>query len=116
MFSLNYSNLFYRYVNNSEKQDIVDNRKIQSRNPIGTYFTSNRFEVSSETQRFLSLRTTPEYRVGPIAVCVMPVFDIVSLRITPPAYGQPGGGTEACTSHPVYIFGVFNFNHNIYEM
>lgn len=113
MFSLRN---FYRYINSAEKQYIIDNRWIQSRNPQGTYYTPNRFEDPMDAQRFLSLRYIPENRVGPIPNYVIPAFDIVRLRIVPPAHGQSGGGYEACTSRPVYLFGIYNFNSNQFEM
>ena len=109
---------FYRYISNSEKGYIRQNKRIQTNNlnALGTYYTPDRFDDPVDVQSFLSLRKTPENRVGPISRFALPVFDVIPLRITPPAHGQPGGAYEACTSHPVYIFGIYNFNHNIYEM
>lgn len=107
---------FYRFVNSAEKQYIIDNRRIQSVNPRGTYYTPNRYEDPTDAQKFLSLRYIPQNRVGPIPNYVIPVFDVVRLRIVPPAHGQPGGGYEACTRRPVYLFGIYNFNSNQFEM
>lgn len=108
---------FYRYVNNVEKLFIMERKTIQSTmNPQGTYYTPDRFENPNDAQRYLSLRSVPENRVGPIFNFAMPVFDVIPLRVVPPAHGQPGGAYEACTSHPLYIFGMYDFDSNQYEM
>jgi hypothetical protein len=45
----------------------------------------------------------------------MPAFDI-QLRAVAPAFGQPGGGVEARTRAPVWVFGVWDFHGNKWDL
>ncbi len=107
---------FYRYVSTSEKNNIISSREIRSRNRVGTYYTLNRFDDPTIAQQLLAIKKLPKHRVGPISRFVMPIFDVLPLRTVPPAHGYPGGGTEACTSSSLFLFGIFNFNSGTYEL
>ncbi len=46
----------------------------------------------------------------------MPIFDIIPLRTVAPAHNMPGGGNEACTRGIVYLYGIYNFDTNQYDL
>lgn len=109
---------FYRYVSSPmEVNQVVKERKIQSMNPTtqyATWYTPTRYDDPHDAQRELALGKLPTYRVGPIPADEMPDFDI-GLRAVAPAFGQPGGGVEARTKSPVWLFGLWNFGSQCWE-
>ncbi len=110
---------FYRYISHPlEKRQIIESRVIRSANPFsfGTWYTPNRYDNARAAQQFLSLPDEPTNRIGPIENYKIPNFNIVPLRLVAPAYGQPGGGLEACTSYTIYLFGLLDFNSGTFEI
>lgn len=106
-------NEFYRYISHPiEVQQIIERRIVRTTNPFvsGTWYTPSRYENPQGAQQYLSLPDEPTNRVGPIPIQKIRYFNIVQLRIVGPAYGQPGGGLEGCTTSIVYLFGLFNFS------
>jgi len=105
---------FYRYlVDPLEVQQIMSERRVQSRNLNGTWFTTRRYEDPAEAQRELALRNPPTHRVGPIPAERLPDFDI-PVRPVAPAHGQPGGGVEARTRGAVHLPGLLEFGTSSY--
>ncbi len=104
--------MFYRYISYPvEIQQIVAERKIQSTNPsegFATWYTPTRYNNPAEAKSELALRTLPTHRVGPIPLDELPPLDIGPRRADP-ADGEPGGGTEVRTRHPVWLFGLWAF-------
>jgi len=98
---------FYRYTDDSEAAIIQEQGCIESA-PNGTckWYTPNRFESGIEAQRYLALAYTPTHRIGPIPADELPDFDHASLRLVAPSFGQPGGGLEAATTQPHYLFTI----------
>ena len=95
----------YRYVDDAEKDSIDGGGIIQSKSGL-TWFTPDRYDTAADAEKFLALPSPRNWRVGPIPSDEMPDFDKVPLRPIAPAHGQPGGGVECATSHPVYLFKV----------
>jgi len=96
---------YYRYLDDAEKNSIDDKGVILSRSGL-TWFTPDRYETAAEAEKFLALASARKWRIGPIPSDEMPDFDTVPLRPVAPAHGQPGGGVECATSHPIYLFKV----------
>jgi hypothetical protein len=103
---------FYRYFSfPQEVQQIVTDRRIQSTNPASgyaTWYTPIRYENPADAKRELALDTAPTNRIGPIPLDEMPYFDIGPRRAAP-AHGEPGGGIEARTRSPLWLFGLYSF-------
>ena len=105
---------FYRYMSYpSEVSQVTGERKVQSTNPttqFATWYTTIRYDSAVTAQQELALSKSPTHRVGPIPANEMPDFDI-SLRSVAPAFGHPGGGVEARTKSPVWLFGIWDFSN-----
>jgi hypothetical protein len=108
---------FYRYVGSQVEADqIVNARQIQTISPLGTWWTTDRFDTALEAQQALGLMNTPLYRVGPVDAIQMPPFDVVPLRPVAPAFNMPGGGIEGCTSGAVLLFGLYEYAAGSYRL
>lgn len=105
--------MFYRYIGfPQEVQQIVTDRRVQSTNRAtgyATWYTPTRYDGPVDAKRELALKRLPTHRVGPIPVDEMPYFDIGPRRADP-AHGEPGGGIEARTLEPVWLFGLWKFH------
>lgn len=109
----------YRYGSDPiELAQILRERRIQSRNAataFATWYTFDRYDDPAAAQQFLALRDPPVYRVGPVWA-----FDVGQPDIPPrpvaPANGQPGGGTELRVVSSVWIFGVWNYQAQRWEL
>jgi hypothetical protein len=110
---------FYRYVSYpAEIAQLLRERKVHSTNPgtgYATWYTPTRYDVLTTACAELALPAPPTHRVGPIPATGMPAFDI-QLRAVAPAFGQPGGGVEARTRAPVWVFGVWDFHGNKWDL
>lgn len=110
---------YYRFFSHSaEFNQLQRDRVVHTTNPHGRgepWFTPTRFEDPVDAQRLLALQRTPQFRVGPIPADEMPDFDVCGPRRIQPAYGQPGGAVEVCTTMPVFIFGCYNFGSRDWE-
>jgi hypothetical protein len=96
---------FYRYVDKNEKDLITKEKRIQpGPGQSYKYFTPDRYDSGADAERWLALHYRPEYRIGPIPADEVPDFDHIPLRVVGPANGQPGGGLEAATTQPLYLF------------
>lgn len=103
---------FYRYVSNPDEiKQMLEQRRIQSTNPKGriTWYTTVRYDDPVVAQRELALSRAPTHRIGPIPADVMPSFD-AGPRDVAPLGGKSGGGLEARTPSPVFVFGLWNFD------
>ena len=100
------STVFYRYVNQEERDFIEREGMIKSRSSRGTFFTTRRYDTSAKAQKDLALERPPKYRIGPIPGDEMPEFDKRSLQPVGVSGSQPGGGLEGATAHAVYLFAV----------
>jgi hypothetical protein len=108
---------FYRYLSDpDEVRQVIEQRKIESRNPKGTWWTTYRFDDPVEAQEVLALASTPTHRVGPIDASRMPSFDETTLRPVASAQGQPGGGIEGRTTGVVWLFGVYDLSAQKYAL
>lgn len=109
----------YRYISHpAEVTQVVDERKVQSTNPqtqYATWYTPARYDNPAMVQQELALFRQPTHRVGPIPADDMPDFDI-GLRPVAPAFGQPGGGVEARTKSPVWLFGLWDFPNRSWDL
>jgi hypothetical protein len=109
----------YRYLSSlAEAAQIIHERRILSTNAVtgyATWYTPKRYDNAFDARRELALPNTPLRRVGPILDQQMPTFDI-PLRSVAPAFGQPGGGVEARTTSPVWIFGLWNFQTQNWDL
>lgn len=113
------STVFYRYISYPpEVNQVTRQRKVQSTNPktqYATWYTPTRYDDPQMAQQELALSGLPTHRVGPIPADEMPSFDI-GLRPVAPAFGQPGGGVEARTKSPVWLFGLWNFQSSSWNL
>lgn len=111
--------VFYRYISHLPEVDqVVRERKIHSTNPStqhATWYAPTRYDDPHMARQELALKNPPTHRVGPIADDQMPDFDI-GLRPVAPLHGQPGGGVEARTKSPVWLFGLLNFTTGAWEL
>ncbi|MDX1992115.1 MAG: hypothetical protein SF029_06985 [bacterium] len=111
--------VYYRYVSYlPELEQLRDERKIQSTNPTTqyrTWYTTERYDSPDIAQQRLALKTRPLYRIGPISAEAMPDLTLGPRRVAPD-FGQPGGGIEVAIDHPVWLFGVWNFDNQEWEM
>jgi hypothetical protein len=99
--------MFYRYTDDTEAEEIKKINRIEpAPNQICKWFSPDCYDTGSEAQRFLAIRYTPTYRVGPIPSDELADFDHTPLRVVAPAHGQPGGGLEAATTQTVYLFSI----------
>ncbi|MBI4082957.1 MAG: hypothetical protein HY423_10140 [Candidatus Lambdaproteobacteria bacterium] len=108
---------FYRYLSHQEVTQVQKERKIHSTNPVtryATWYTPTRYDNLQIAQAELALPAAPTHRAGPIPADAMPDF-FVPLRAVAPAFGQPGGGVEACTRNPVWLYGLWNFAKSDWE-
>jgi len=103
---------YYRYISYPlEVTQVVHERKVQSMNPkrgYATWYTPTRYDDPTKAQQELALSKPPTHRVGPIPAGEMRDFDIQQLPPVAPAFGQPGGGVEACTRSAVWLFGLWD--------
>jgi hypothetical protein len=110
---------FYRWVSHpAELEQFRRFRTIHSTNPKGggkTWFTNQRIESTAEAQMVLALPNAPRHRVGPIPEDEMPYFNVCAARTVEPAYDNPGGGLEFCTTGYIEIFGWFSFDSVSWE-
>lgn len=98
--------LFYRYLAPDEAFAVTTANFVQTLNlSRQTWYSPDRYDRRSEALAFLALRRTPTHRVGPFPEDELPAWAI-PLRRVAPAFGQPGGGLEAATGDPVYLFEV----------
>jgi hypothetical protein len=104
--------LYYRYASHQAEFDqLREERLIRSTNPLGagkTWYAPTRYDDPLLAQADLALKRPPARRFGPIPADEMPDFDINGPQPVQPAYGQPGGGIEVCTTGRVFIFGCYN--------
>jgi len=111
--------VFYRYISyQQEVNQVVHERKVQSTNPrtrYATWYTPARYDDPIRAQKELALTSPPTHRLGPIPADEMPDFDI-DLRPVAPAFGQPGGGVEARTRLPLWLFGLWDFANGRWEL
>ena len=97
---------FYRYVSAAEAYAIETNRIVQSTGDTGlTWYSPDRYHSRSEAKRFLALPVTPTHRVGPYPEDELPPWS-TPLEQVEPAFGEPGGGWQAATDKPLYLFEV----------
>ncbi|OGF58604.1 MAG: hypothetical protein A2Y62_08010 [Candidatus Fischerbacteria bacterium RBG_13_37_8] len=107
----------YRYISQQvEKDQIINERKIQSINAAtnyATWYTITRYDDENTAQQELALPLIPSFRIGPIRLDEMPNLSIL-FRSVAPAFGQPGGGIEVMTELPIWLFGLWDFGSNIW--
>jgi hypothetical protein len=110
---------FYRYISfQQEVKQVLIDRRVQSTNPLtrnATWYTTIRFDDPTTARRELALKNLPTSRIGPIPWNEMPDLDI-AFRQAAPLNGQPGGAIEVCTSSPVWLFGIWNFQGSKWEI
>lgn len=106
---------FYRYISYCPEVDqMIRERKIQSTNPntgFATWWTPQRYDDPDDAEQELALDGPPTHRVGPVPADEIPAFDI-PLRPVAPKGGKSGGGLEARTKSPVWLFGVRDFQNS----
>jgi hypothetical protein len=99
--------MFYRYTDEVEAAAIRQSQRIEpGAGRVTKWYTPDRYDTGLDARRFLALRYTPVYRVGPIPEDELPDLDHAPLRVVQPAYGQPGGGLEVATTKPMYLFDI----------
>ena len=97
---------FYRYVGAAEAYAVQTSRIIMTFSGIGrTWYTPTRYVTRSQAKQFLALPAIPSHRVGPYPEDELPHMAI-PLRRVPPNFGEPGGGWEAATDEPAYLFEI----------
>jgi hypothetical protein len=98
---------FYRYTDDFEAI-LIDRTGIIQPAPGQQckWYTPNRYDTGDEAQRYLALTYKPTYRIGPISDADLPPFDYASLKVVDIAFGQPGGGLEAATTQPAFLFKI----------
>ena len=102
---------WYRYVGSSERSYIRRNLEVQSRYGT-TWYALQRLTDWSDIQEDLALEDPPrECRVGPFFSDELPAFDKVPPRTVQPQKLRSGrwvsgGGSEAATSQPHYVYGA----------
>lgn len=114
---------FYRYIIDSDKKpgyEVANTRKkreIITTSPVaqGTWYSTDRFDDSSVAEQKLALSAKPTHRIGPILPEQMPDF-IIPLRPVAPSSGKSGGGVEALVKEPIYIFGLWEFSTQNWEI
>lgn len=110
---------FYRFVSDrSEVDQIVHERRVQSRNPhsnYATWYTPTRYDNPDLALAELALPQCPTHRFGPISADALPGMDVY-LRVVQPAYGQPGRGIEIRTSSPIWLEGLWNFRYAQWDL
>jgi len=98
---------FYRYADETEAENIERTGMIAPRpGQACKWYTPNRFDSGADARRFLALPYTSTRRIGPIPESDIPPFDHAPLRVVGVAYRQPGGGLEAATTQPLYLFTI----------
>jgi hypothetical protein len=111
--------VYYRYFRHpNERDQLRRDRMVRTSNPNNgykTWFTLSRFRDQAIAQQLLALNHVPDYRVGPIPADEMPDFDVHRQKIVQPVGNLPGGAIECCTTHPVYLFGCYNFGTRDWE-
>ncbi len=111
---------YYRYITDvHERNQLVSERKIHSRNPMRgheTWFSPTRYDNPLQAQQNLALPATilPIYRLGPIPETAIENLTIGPRRVQP-ANGHPGGGLEIATRSPVWLLGLWSFGLNNYD-
>ena len=97
---------YYRYVGPAEAYAVETTRIVMTLSGLGiTWYTPDRYLSRIDAQRFLALPGVSTHRLGPYPEDELPPFT-VGLRRVQPNFGQPGGGWEAATERPVFVFGV----------
>ena len=98
--------MFYRYVGPDEAWAIESSKIVMTLSGTGrTWYAPIRYDKRSDAKRFLALPRTPSHRVGPYPEDELPAWVIVLRRVMP-AFGEPGGGWEAATDDPAFVFAV----------
>ena len=92
---------FYRNMDQTEMQAVVNSGKLRGGNPGVTFFTDEYYESAEEAQDKLSLPMKPEVQLGFIVK-----NDPLMLRngsIVDPLFGGHGGGREYMTMDVVQV-------------
>ena len=98
---------YYRYTDDFEAGLIQQDGRIdRAPHQSCKWYSPNRFESGEEARRYLALAYTPTHRIGPIPEDELPDLDHATLRPVAPNFGQPGGGLEAATTQPYYLFAI----------
>lgn len=98
--------MWYRYVDDYEANLIRPNNLIEPGPRLCVWYTPDRHETGAEARKSLAMAYTPTHRVGPIPEDNLPILDHQLPRIVGPANREPGGGIEAATSWPLYLFDI----------
>ena len=108
----------YRYISYPDEiAQVITERKVLSTNPNTehrTFYTTTRYNNPADAQRELSLPSLPTHRIGPI-----PIDDLTNLtdfRTAIPQHGFAGMGVEVTTNSPVYLFGLWNFSNDKWDL
>jgi hypothetical protein len=102
---------WYRYVSTAERQSIEKTLEVKS-NSGTTWYALDRLEKWDDIQKLLALDDPPRTdRVGILYSDELPPFDAVPQRTVQPQKLKngtwvPGGGTEAATYKPYFLFGI----------
>jgi hypothetical protein len=97
---------YYRYLGPAEAHAVQTSKIIITLSGTGrTWYTPDRYLTRSDAKRYLALPTIPSHRVGPYPEDELPNW-VVTLQRVQPAFGEPGGGWEAATDDPLYLFEV----------
>jgi hypothetical protein len=101
---------WYRYISDAERQNIEDTLAVAFVSGV-TWYALQRLDDWRAVRLLLALDDPPrECRVGPFYVDELPSFDAVPQRTVQPQKLRNGswvfgGGTEAATTKPHYVFG-----------
>lgn len=110
--------VYYRYISDvQERNQLVDERKVQSTNvttQYETWYSPERYDDPDVAQQRLALPRPPIYRIGPIPENMIHPLTIGPHRVDP-KFGQPGGGIEIATREPVWLFGLWSFTNNAFD-
>lgn len=92
----------YRYVSKKPHLDECQVARDHSYLPSGgsLWLSPNLFATATDAEQELALPTKPEHRLGPIWALDV-TFDGVSMRVSPPRFGKPGGAWELTTTRRV---------------
>lgn len=96
----------YRHVGPAEAYAVQTSKIVMTFSGAGrTWFTPDRYLTRSDAKSFLALPAVPSHRVGPYPEDELPGWSIALQRVQP-AFGEPGGGWEAATDYPMYLFEI----------
>ncbi len=92
----------YRYVRRKPFQDECQEVRDHSYVPTfgGTWLSPDRYDSAAAAKAGLALPELPEHRIGPFWSLDV-VFDGISLRASPPRFGEVGGGWELTTTRRI---------------